>query len=158
MEPYRKLALGGQTGKGTIDVTMTGTPYTTVMIALLRGDLFVSWIALITILSDILVIAVAGVPFSPAQVHEAGLASFYISFGILGLMIPSLVAVAIRRRSNPRIPRDPDTLAHVWMYLCASNIVSHSEGDTHQADTSRYWFGISQRSDGKRGWMIDKDK
>lgn len=157
MEPYRKLASGLKPGTGTIDVTMTGTPYSTVFIALGRGDLFVSWTALMAILSDILIIAVTGVPFSPAQIHEAGLASFYISFGILGLMILSLLAVVIRRRSNPRMPRDPDTLAHVWLYVCASSM-TQKEGEMYQSDASQYWFGLSTGSDGKQRWMIDKDQ
>jgi hypothetical protein len=157
MEPYRKLASGLKPGKRTIDVTMTGTPYSTVFIALGRGDLFVSWTALMAILSDILIIAVTGVPFSPAQIHEAGLASFYISFGILGLMIFGLLAVVIRRRSNPRMPRDPDTLAHVWLYVCASS-VTQKEGEMYQSEALQYWFGLSTGSDGKLRWMIDKDQ
>jgi Protein of unknown function (DUF3433) len=157
MEPYRKLASGLRPGKGTIDVAMTGTPYSTVFIALGRGDLFVSWTALMAILSDILIIAVTGVPFSPAQIHEAGLASFYISFGILSLMILSLLAVVIRRRSNPRMPRDPDTLAHVWLYVCASSM-TQKKGEMYQSDVSQYWFGLSTGSDGKQRWMIDKDQ
>ena len=39
MEPYRQLASCLKPGKGTIDVTMTGTSYCTVFIALRRGDL-----------------------------------------------------------------------------------------------------------------------
>jgi len=157
MEPYRKLWSGQRSGKVTVDTTMTGSPYSTLFIALGRGDFFISWIALLTVLSDVLIIAVAGIPFRPAQIYEAGIASFYISFAIQGLMILGLLAVLMRRRSYPRIPRNPDTLAHVWLYLCASNMVRKGT-ETHQSDKSQYWFGLSTRPDGKRCWTIDEDQ
>jgi len=70
-------------------------------------------------------VTLSSIPFSNAELYTAFITSTYISIAILGTMFFSLIAVGVRRRKNPRLPREPTTLGSVWTYLCGSRM-THS--------------------------------
>ena len=167
MEPFRRLGRRRASPRRTILPSRNGTPISALFPALWNMNFFVAAIASIAILSDILIISIAGVPFSSAEIRPASLASFYTSFGILGIMLIALIAVLIWRRSNPTMPRTPDTLASVWTYLCASHMLEDFDGmeflseavrDKVIRDSGRkYFYGMATGSDGRDRYMVDHE-
>jgi hypothetical protein len=150
----------------------TGTPFSTVFVALARRSYAVAVIAAVALLSQVLIIAVPGVPFSQGQIMPAYRASTFVSLTILGIMVLTFGVVVARRRGDPPMPRDPDTPVHVWLYLCASRMVDSSRGlevvgnrvypyrdcgNTAGIHCS-YWYALSTGVDARRRWMVDEDR
>ena len=168
MYPFRLLSKRNATAQKTILPSRSGTPFSALPIALWNFNFFGAAIALIAILSDILIIVIAGVPYNSGEVWLAALASFYISFGIVGLMLLALIALFVWRRSNPPIPREPDTLASVWTYLCASEMLGDMDGmeymDEKRRDRTimvggrRYFYGMATGVDGRDRYMVDHER
>jgi hypothetical protein len=166
-DPFRRLAKRMASPQKTILASRWGTPFDAMPIALWNMNFFVAAIATVAILSDILILSILGVPYSNSEIKPASLASFYTSFGILGIMLIAFVAVIIWRRSNPPFPRQPDTLASVWTYLCASNMLEDLEGMEFMAEKARnksitraarrYFYGMANGSDGKDRYMVDHE-
>lgn len=130
LEPYRHLLDGQATPRNSVDMSLTGTPLTTFFYAAKRADYVTAAAAFMAILSEVLIIAVNGIPVSEGTIMPAWLASVYISLGILTVMIIVVVMVMIRRFKDPRrfMPRMPDTPVAVWLYLCASNMTDMRPG------------------------------
>src|SRR5204862_6508296 len=80
------------------------------------------WIAFNALLSEVLVVMLAGVPFNSSQTWTAFLVSAYSTMTILGLMVVALLALFWWRR-KPELPRMPNTVAAVLSYLCASEML-----------------------------------
>jgi hypothetical protein len=174
MEPYRRMADRWQPARAedSVCVSPTGTPFSTVFVALARRSYTVAVIAAVALLSQVLIIAVPGVPFSEGQIMPAYRASTFVSLAILGVMVLAFGVVVARRRGDPPMPRDPDTPVHVWLYLCASRMVYLSRGlevvgkrvypyrdwgDTADVHCS-YWCALSTGVDRRRRWMVDEDR
>jgi hypothetical protein len=111
--------------------------------------------AMLAVLADVLIIAATGIPYSAAQIHEAGLVSFYLSFGILGGMALGLGGVVARRRGDPGMPRWPDCAAHGWLYLCGGEVGGLGEAEL---DGREYWFAVGRGADGRERWMVAECK
>lgn len=79
-------------------------------------------VACVSGLAEVLVIALAGVPFQSGQLFLSYQVSIYTSMGIIGIMLITLFCVVIWRITNPQLPHCPDTLASVWSYLSASRM------------------------------------
>ena len=173
MEPYRRMADRWQPARAedSVYASPTGTPFSTVFVALARRSYAVAVIAAVALLSQVLIIAVPGVPFSEGQIVPAYRASTFVSLAILGVMVLAFGVVVARRRGDPPMPRDPDTPVHVWLYLCASRMVDTSRGlevvgnrvypyrdygDTPGVYCS-YWYALSTGVDARRRWMVDED-
>ena len=166
-EPFRRLGKRLASPRNTILSSRTGTPFSALPLGLWNMNFFVAAIAGVAILSDILILAIAGVPFSSAEIKPASIASFYISFSILGIMLIALVAVLIWKRGNPEMPRQADTLASVWTYLCASHMLEDFEGMEFMTEAARdkiirdagrkYFYGMATGSDGKNRYMVDHE-
>lgn len=73
------------------------------------------------------------------------------------------------------MPRQPDTLASVWLYLCASDMISakvdnggveRPGSDQHTAQREEkglshyrlYWFARSSGVDGQSRWTVHEDQ
>jgi hypothetical protein len=174
MEPYRRMADRRQPtyAEDSIYASPTGTPFSTVFVALVRRSYAVAVIAAVALLSQVLIIAVPGVPFSAGQIAPAYRASTFVSLAILGVMVLAFGVVLARRRGDPPMPRDPDTPAHVWLYLCASRMVDTSRGlevvgnrvypNRDCGDTAgvrcSYWCAVSTGVDARMRWMVDEDR
>jgi hypothetical protein len=75
MMPFRTLCRRNGRPESTILATTTLTPLTAIPAAVRRGDLFLSLIAFVASTSEVLAIAVAGIPLSPSSYFPAYLAS-----------------------------------------------------------------------------------
>lgn len=181
MEPYRLMSHCPSPAATTINASTTASAFTTVFVAARRRWSFVSLIAAVTVSSELLLLAIPGVPFSTAQIETVYLASTYTSLVVLGLMVLTLIALLVRRQHDPRVPRRPDTLAGVWLYLCASDMIASGgaergsggsteteigtktesedgkEGDGGGEDRM-YWFARSPGPDGRSRWTVRGDQ
>ena len=166
--PFRLLSRRMATPQKTILPSRCGNPFCALPIALWNFNFFGAAIALVAILSDIFLIIIPGVPYNSGEVWIAYIASFYISFAIIGLMLLALIALFIWRRSNPTMPREPDTLASVWTYLCASEMLKDMDGmeyiDEKRRERSirvggrRYFYGMATGTDGRDRYMVDHER
>ncbi|KAI9742735.1 MAG: hypothetical protein M1835_003011 [Candelina submexicana] len=164
--PYKALLSSPQGPRSTLLFRSTTLPITSFFNSLYHGHFFLTSIALVAILSEILVIMLAGVPFQSAQTWFAFLVSAYLSMTILGIMIIALVAI-FWWRTSIKMPRMPDTLAAVWSYLCASFLLEDFEAleglDEKERDKrirswgKRYEFGKKMGVDGVVRWAVDED-
>ncbi|KAI9809373.1 MAG: hypothetical protein M1827_006885 [Pycnora praestabilis] len=127
ISPYRAMSLHPCPPSSTILLSTTHTPLTTIFASLRSGYYFSAFIAAIAILSEVLVIALAGVPFSSGQIWTAFLVSSYLSMVILSLMIIALVSLFFWRRQPTGLPRMPNTVAAVMSYVCASYMLQDFE-------------------------------
>ena len=173
MQPYRNLhkKAGNTEGKAGVDAllaNMASSTYSSLPIALWRGDLFLALVSCVAVLGDVLIIAVTGVPFSDAQVYTTFQVSTWLSVGILSLMALTSLAVVGWRRGNPRgMPREPNTLINVALYLCSSQVTEQlvplSMLPQRERDRvirnwgGQYWFGRGLGVDEKARWLVDRD-
>jgi predicted RND superfamily exporter protein len=75
---------------------------------------------MMAILSEVLVVALSGVPFTTATIYLAFELSIYMSTGILAAMIVTIVAVLVwtmKRGPRSGLPKVPETLAEVFCLL-----------------------------------------
>ena len=164
LDPYKRLARGQARPHHTILVHFTSTPLSTLFASLYRRQPFLAFVAFVALLSEVLVVVLAGVPFSSSQTWIAFLVSAYLSMGILGLMILTLLSLFFWRR-KPIMPRMPNTVAATMSYLCASHMRKDFEklgglrGTEEMAKVGgeRYAYGLSRGTDMVTRWAVDKD-
>ena len=160
MSPYRRLSRRNLTKKELDRINLHGVPFTIVGKALWTGNWFHAFVAVVTVLSYVLVILVAGVPYNYGQIANLSLISSAASVGVLGVMIITMIAVFVWKRTAPKMPRKPDTLVNVWLLLCASRTLKDMvDTDSEQArerERNKYWFGKGQGVDGVKRWMVDE--
>jgi hypothetical protein len=169
MTPYRRLHKRNAVAGKTILMSMNGTPISSFPLAVSRGDVFHALVAFTAIMSDILIIAVAGVPFARAQVWLSFIVSAYVSLSILGLMVLVVLGTFWWRAGNEKmgIPRAPSTMVAVLMILCneGNGLRREFEGwegvETAARDIAckkrkgRYWAGSILEGDGRERWVVD---
>ena len=172
MTPYRRLHKRKARAGKTILVSMNGTPISSFPLAVCRGDVFHALVAFTAITSDILIIAVAGVPYAQAEVWLSFIVSAYVSLGILGLMVLVMLGIFWWRAGNEKmgIPRAPSTIVAVLMILCneGNGLRREFEGWEGAGTTARdiackkrkgrYWAGWILEGDGKERWVVDCEK
>lgn len=152
------------TAKVSVLVSMKGTPTVSFPRALKRGNHCHALVSLVANLSDINILSISAVPANGATIEPTFKAVSHISLAILGLMVLTMIFVWIWRWTNPirRMPRTPDTIANVLLYLCGSRMIlgpEDSEVRTRRhGDNKRYWFGEGVGMDGRPRWMVDWDK
>ena len=78
--------------------------------------------AFVVTLSEILTVALSGVPFSSAQSYTTYLFSTYLSVVIIVLMLIALMIV-IFRRDDLVLPHQPGTMLVVLFCLCNSSMI-----------------------------------
>ncbi|KAI9710402.1 MAG: hypothetical protein M1812_007438 [Candelaria pacifica] len=164
--PYKALFSSPSDPRSTLLFRSTTLPITIFCKSLYHGHFFLAFIAFVAILSEILVIMLAGVPFQSAQTWMAFLVSSYLSMAILGIMIIALVAI-FWWRAGIKMPRMPDTLAAVWTYVCASFFLDDFKGleglDEKERDKrirqwgKKYEYGQKMGVDGVIRWAVDED-
>ena len=158
MSPYRRLSRRNLTKKELGRINLHGVPFTMAGKALWAGNWFHAFVAVVTVLSYVLIILVTGVPYNYGQIANLSLISSAASVGVLGVMIITMIAVFVWKRNAPKMPRKPDTLANVWLLLCASRTLEDMmDTDSELArERNKYWFGKAQGVDGVKRWMVDE--
>ncbi|KIY03885.1 uncharacterized protein Z520_00576 [Fonsecaea multimorphosa CBS 102226] len=171
MTPYRRLFRGSAKPESTILVSQNSTPLTSIFQALWRGNFFHAFVAFVAILSDVLIIAIGGVPFNSAQIWLDFLVSIYTSWAILALMVLTVFAIFRWRALNEKmmLPREPTRLLTVWLMLCNEDNQLRDEMQGHETMNQKerddrvkmrgglYWAGWLSQPDGSRRWCLEKE-
>jgi hypothetical protein len=128
---------------------------------------FAAFLAFIAVLAEVLVIALAGVPYSPGQILLELLVCSYVSMAVLAIMVCGIVTTIIWRRKAPDLPRAPDTILGVMSYVANSKMLDSFEGcellrskDVDNRITGlgkRYGYGRFKGVDGQVKWMVDEE-
>ncbi|KAL3425230.1 hypothetical protein PVAG01_04511 [Phlyctema vagabunda] len=120
-EPYRRLLEGSAKPEDSILVYTYMSPISALASSLVRRHYLTSLISFVALLSEILPIALANIPFSPAATREAYSVCTYIAMAVLAIMILTLVLFVIFRHTRARhlhhLPRQPVTIASTLVYL-----------------------------------------
>ena len=134
---------------------------------LFKGHLFVAFMAVIAVLSELLIIFLGAVPYSAAQmIIQVKIAAFSCC-GILGVMLLGVVLLVLWKRRLPDLPRAPDTLAAVISYVADSRMLDDFQGFEYLDDREmtsrlastgkRYVYGKRPGSDGQSRYLVDED-
>lgn len=108
LSPYRRPARGPSPPNPSALMHEKNLPFTASVTLLFRNHVFVSIMAVLAILYEVLIITLPRVPFSPGETYLELLVSSYISMGIFGVMILVLLSFFWKRRL-PHLPRWLDT-------------------------------------------------
>ncbi|OAP62957.1 hypothetical protein AYL99_02184 [Fonsecaea erecta] len=171
LTPYRRLFRGSAKPESTILVSQNSTPLTSIFQALGRRNFFHAFVAFVAILSDVLIIAIGGVPFNSAQIWLDFLVSIYTSWAILALMILTVIAIFRWRALNAKMmmPSEPTRPLTVWLMLCneGNQLCEEMKGYETMAPRERdekvklrgglYWAGWLTQPDGSQRWCLEKE-
>jgi hypothetical protein len=127
-------------------------------------------VAAAAVLSDVLVIAVRGVPLADAQILEAFRWSVWVSLAVMAWMVGTLGVVVFRWRGEVRrlgMPREPATVLGVALMLVdegngvvgefgGKGVVSSGRERDRRARKSgnRYFVGWQEEGDGRKRWCV----
>ncbi|KAK4550079.1 hypothetical protein LTR36_003046 [Oleoguttula mirabilis] len=167
MAPYIRLAKRPSSAGSTILFTPSNTPVLSTVTAVQQRYFFVAAVTCVTLGAEALNIVISGVPYGTGQTWLQFLVSAYISIGVLSIMIIVVVMVLLARRTEPRIPRKPETLGAVMSYMAGSRLLDDFDGlDGQDNDTrdrrvrllkKKYIFKEMTRRDGEYAWTVDED-
>lgn len=164
MVPYRRLQRGNKEGRHLLTMYLHGVPFTSFFQALRHKNWYHAYIAFTTMLSYLLLILIAGVPYNYGQIKNVSFYSSLVSVAILGFMLLAMVSLIFWEMGNPRTPRKPDTLANSWLLMCASGFIDELNGrplhditEDLDSGTGRYWFRKATGVDGVQRWMVDSE-
>lgn len=166
--PYRRLGARQAAAERSVLVDIGGVPISSLWSALRRGEVFHSVVAFTAILSDLLLIAVGGVPFSHGAVWDAYLYSSYISLAILAWMALVMFGVFWWRSQirQLRMPREPDTILSIWLMMADEGngvLKEYSGWETTRGGErdraaigrgTRYWGGWTKGESSIERWCI----
>lgn len=127
MEPYRQLLHGDAKAVDSILLAPRSNPFTGFFHSLRHGHFFNSYISLVAILCEPLIVALANIPFKPGSNFLAYKVATSITVAVLFLMLIGIVWMLCRRRT-PGMMRRPDTIASVLLALCGSHILGDFSG------------------------------
>ena len=165
--PYYELSRSPAPANTTILLRKRSSPYTAIFGMLYHKHVFAASLAFTAILADVLVVSLAGVPYSPGQIWMELIVCSYLSMAVLGVMIIATLALLVWRRRSPDLPRAPDTLLGVISYLADSNMLEDFEGlenvEKREMDDrimglgKRYGYGKNMGMDGQKRFMVDEE-
>ncbi|KAH8593644.1 hypothetical protein B0O99DRAFT_596145 [Bisporella sp. PMI_857] len=125
-EPLQRLLRGDAAADEALLVPVSASAFSAFFASLYRRDWLLALVALSTVLSEFLPIFLANISFSPAMTKKAYTYCTYISMSFLGVMILCIL-VLVFRRGVGKLPRDPDTVAGVGMYLAGGGFMEGFE-------------------------------
>lgn len=167
LTPYYELSQSPSPAHSTILLRKRGIPYTAIFGMLYNKHFFAAALAFTAILADVLVISLAGVPYSPGQIWMELIVCSYLSMVVLGTMIIAVITLLVWRRKSPDLPRAPDTLLGVISYLADSNMLGDFDGlenvEKKEMDDrigglgKRYGYGRNFGMDGQKRFMVDEE-
>jgi len=101
-------------------------------------------VAFAALLSEVLVIVMAGIPYHPSQIRFELLLCSYLSMAILAVMIITMILVIIWRWRLPHFPRRPNTLGAIVSYICASRFVETGIGEHRPLISDKSGMGVQE--------------
>lgn len=178
--PYVVMSKGPQPASQCITTGMRSTQYTALPKSIYSRDITLALLSMAAILSDMNLLLVPGIPWTPSQTAEVYKASTYGCLVILTIVLLVHARVTFKQWRRGHHVENPDTLAAVLMRLCGSRFVeeknwqaSHgpiSRSEFWQDDDQRqrlryegvekerkYKFGCMEGVDGVQRYMIEED-
>jgi hypothetical protein len=168
--PYQRLAAGNAAGEMSVLVDVAGQPATSIWGSLRRGEWVHVMVAGAAVLSDVLIIAVGGVPLADAQILEVFRWSVWVSLAVMAWMVGTLGVVVFRWRGEVRrlgMPREPATVLGVALMLVdegngvvgefwENGVVSSGRERDRRARKrgNRYFAGWQEEGDGRKRWCV----
>lgn len=122
-EPYRRLAVGKAKPQDSILIESRSHPITALFVNISKGRFFLAYLAFTALLSEVLTVALAGVPFSSSQSYRGWLVSIYLSIVIIVLMLIALALAIFRRDSKLQLPYPLRSIVSTMLYLCNSSML-----------------------------------
>ncbi len=147
-EPYRQLRHGSAHPRDSIDIPPCSQPFTGIFHSFRRAHYFNAFMALVAILCEPLIVALANVPFKPGHVFEGYLVSTWLSVAILLLMLGGLVWKLIRREgSGANFAERPSSIAGILMLICGSHMLMDFGGmaELREQERNRAVHGWGKR-------------
>ncbi|KAF2261894.1 hypothetical protein CC78DRAFT_607034 [Lojkania enalia] len=120
LAPYRRLVQGNALADDSILMTNTAYPISTIYSALFSRHYALALVATVVILSEILTVALATIPFSSANLWVAYDVSTWISVAVISVMLLTLVLLFFHQ--EPNLPIKPNSIAANLIYLCDSSL------------------------------------
>ena len=164
MVPYRRLRKSNKEGRHLLTVYLHGVPFTSFFKALRHKNWYHAFIAFTTMLSYVLLILIAGVPYNYGQIKNVSYYSSLISVVILGIMLVAMLSLIFWQMGNPKMSRRPDTLVNTWLLMCASGFVEELKGrplsdvmEELNSGNGRFWFRKATGVDGVQRWMVESE-
>ncbi|KAK4170481.1 hypothetical protein QBC43DRAFT_197574 [Cladorrhinum sp. PSN259] len=165
--PYFPLRDGGAQPNPTILLSRHTSPLCAFLPLLRNRHLAAASVAFTGLISEFLIIALAGLPYRAGQLRSEFLFCGIVSVVVLSIMLAQLVLVMIWRRRLPHLPRRPDTIAAVMTYVADTSMVKDFRGLEEMSTKDRnraiiemgkvYAYGWRQEPEG-RGirWLVDE--
>ncbi|KAH8893832.1 hypothetical protein GQ53DRAFT_805291 [Thozetella sp. PMI_491] len=165
--PYFPLRAGEARPNPTILLSRHSNPVTAFLPLLRNRHLAAASVAFTGLLAEVLIIALAGLPYRPGQMRSEFLFCGIAAVVILLAMIVQLVVVNFWRRAMPHLPRRPDTIANVMTYVAETGIVRDFHGLEDLSVSRRnqairdmrktYAYGWRKEDEsGRIRWVIDE--
>lgn len=120
-EPFRRLYNGTTEpapAKSTVPAPRTLIPVSTLFATLRNGCFYNALLASTALLAEFLIIVLPSIPYASSKRTRVSEVSAYIALAILGFMLVVMVAVWLRKEVP--LPKDPNTLGAMAMYVAGS--------------------------------------
>jgi hypothetical protein len=153
--------------RSTILLRQCSIPHTAVFHMLFRRHYFASFMAVVAVLADPLIIFLGMIPFQAGEIHLEMIISSYASMSILGLQAIAIMALMVWKRRLPDLPRAPDTVVAVVSYVSDAKMLENFEGLEYADDRElfqqiagsgkRYTYGKKPGTDGVNRYLVDEE-
>ncbi|CAI4212909.1 unnamed protein product [Parascedosporium putredinis] len=150
----------------TINKKGHSLPVLSILPLLRMGYFLPAAVAFTALLSEFLVICLAGLPYRPGQLRAEYLVCGSIATVMLFIMLVMIVFLHRWRRTLPHIPRQPNSVAAVMTYVAETNmsreLMSLNERKRRERERAveglgrKYGYGIRSEEDGRKRWVVDE--
>lgn len=181
---YVILSKGPTLASEAVTQSTHTSPFDSVYHASRNGNISLVLLALSAILSDIILMMVPSIPFSPAQTRDTYRISTFVVLTLTGVIFAIITSITIAEYVSHQATGSlysshcPETLAAVLMRLCASRFVDeknmqglgpHEFGSSRDHDEMqkvryegvdgmrRYTYGVMEGLDGVQRCMVEED-
>ncbi|KAH8892426.1 hypothetical protein GQ53DRAFT_646752, partial [Thozetella sp. PMI_491] len=165
--PYTALATRSSDPKPTLLLRRHILPITAIVPLLRNGHIVPGSVAFTALVSEVLVVVLAGLPYRPGQLKGEFLFCAIATLVILALMLVELgVTISWRAKCVPHLPRRPDTVAAVMTYVAGAKMNADFDGleevKKKERDAAvislgkKYEYGEMQDDRGSFRWMVDQ--
>ncbi len=150
----------------TILMSRQSVPLTAIVPLLRNRHFAAASVATTAVISEFLVVFLAGLPYRPGQLRSEFLFCGITSLAIMVVMLVQLIFVNLWRRQLPHLPRRPDTIAAVMTYVAGTNMARDFYGLDEQSTGERnrsirslnktYAYGWRREENGRIRWIVDE--
>ncbi|RDW58135.1 hypothetical protein BP6252_13546 [Coleophoma cylindrospora] len=121
-QPYINLAKGQAKAEDSILLDPSMTYASSIWSSIRRGNFFMPLVDVCALLTEVLTVALANIPFSNATTYQGFKFCVYISISILAFMLLTVIIALFRGHSFLKPPLNPETILQKLVYLSESQI------------------------------------